>query len=117
MIYSRSKGGLGWLQTHLESSGSTAHQGFHMDSYECISLEAQIKLAPSPACTLCGDGTEDALHAMRDCVATRTLWHCLAPRQLQNNFFSVGFKDWLLLNLTFNQGSGRHARWPEVMAL
>lgn len=68
-------------------------------------------------CSICGFGSEDTLHAIRDCIQARAIWVRFIPLHLVGSFFSTELREWLDNNLSFRQSSGRGAAWPEVMAM
>lgn len=74
------------------------------------------KLTVDSFCALCGVGVESTIHALRDCDQAREVWDRLVPPQLVDRFYSTTLRDWLEDNLGFRRGSGRNAKWPEIMS-
>lgn len=59
----------------------------------CSSWRQQ--LAVTPVCSICGNGSEDILHAIRNCRAAGDVWVRFIPLHLVGNFFLTGLREWL----------------------
>lgn len=50
-------------------------------------------------CSLCAMQPKTIMHTLRNCVFTTTIWKSVILSQLQSQFFSLSFHDWLSWNL------------------
>lgn len=74
-------------------------------------------LSQSACCDRCPAAVEDAMHAVRDCPASKEVWIRFVPPDVHNQFFSFGVQDWLLTNISSGSHPSRGERWPANMAI
>ncbi|MBA0662685.1 hypothetical protein Goklo_006766 [Gossypium klotzschianum] len=56
-------------------------------------------LVVDPSCSICSFPSEDILHILRDCNATKDVWSQVITCNRLTNFFSLNLQDWILLNV------------------
>lgn len=57
-------------------------------------------LSLSDLCPLCSLHSESLLHLFRDCPSISALWGGIVPLDIIGDFYTLEFKEWLLLNLS-----------------
>ncbi|MBA0692696.1 hypothetical protein Goari_010233, partial [Gossypium aridum] len=57
-------------------------------------------------CGVCSHVSEDVLHVLRDCTATRYMWDLLIQMDWHTKFYSSSLQEWLVLNLWFYYSGG-----------
>lgn len=66
-------------------------------------------------CSLCQNGTETIIHALRDCPSAKATWHQLGVCPTDPSFFAANLKDWLFSNCNADQKSGTgQPPWHQV---
>ena len=68
-------------------------------------------LCDSEECSRCHLQAETLLHALRDCVFSRRLWHEVLPPSLRSQFFMDQQESWLVSNLTSQRVGENNIPW------
>ncbi|KAH9723430.1 putative leucine-rich repeat receptor-like serine/threonine-protein kinase [Citrus sinensis] len=86
-----------WLVLHnrLKTKAEISRRHVHLDS----------------SCDRCGDGDENTLHVLRDCMVARRFWYAILPIHQRQYFFSLNLKDWMSYNLTNADQVGSDLSW------
>jgi ribonuclease HI len=67
-------------------------------------------------CHSCTQFEETTIHVMRDCPIAVNVWRHLLPAQDRGNFFTVGYHDWIQLNLSNKFGKNSENNWTAIWA-
>lgn len=65
----------------------------------------------------CCGGTEDPLHAVRDCTPSKQDWDSLLPSAMASTFYHNDTRDWVLSNLKHREDEGRMLPLPKTWAI
>ena len=62
---------------------------------ECLSARG---IAVGNSCPICLNGTENIIHALRDCPSAKGIWYQLGVLPSDPMFFAENLKEWLVSN-------------------
>ncbi|KAF7826704.1 non-LTR retroelement reverse transcriptase-like [Senna tora] len=62
-------------------------------------------------CKRCGQSSESAIHAIRDCPVVSGLWKSLVHTRYYSSFFTSNLQDWIMCNLSRNMGYEEDFDW------
>ncbi|KAG4133043.1 hypothetical protein ERO13_D08G070733v2, partial [Gossypium hirsutum] len=66
----------------------------------------------------CYYGTEDILHALKDCPTTKDIWKLIVPATRWSQFFSGSLLEWIRTNLeTHGQITRHEVLWPTLFGI
>ncbi|KAF7821084.1 Ribonuclease H-like protein [Senna tora] len=68
-------------------------------------------------CKRCGQSSESAIHAIRDCPVVSGLWKSLVHTRYYNIFFTSNLQDWILCNLSKNMGYEEDLDWSSKFGI
>lgn len=57
----------------------------------------------NPDRSRCNLGKEDVVHAIRDCQASKEVCRSFVLPELQQRFFPLNLREWLLMNLSYRK--------------
>ncbi|KAH9735403.1 putative ribonuclease H protein [Citrus sinensis] len=83
------------LYNRLKTKAEISRRHVHLDS----------------SCDRCGDGDENTLHVLRDCMVARRFWYAILPIHQRQYFFSLNLKDWMSYNLMTADQFGSDLSW------
>ncbi|CAL1353594.1 unnamed protein product [Linum trigynum] len=89
-------------------------------AHERISCNAQRMarhITQDPFCFRCATQIETALHIFRDCPPAAFLWARSVPSELQNEFFSLPFGQWLRWNLGKSDTAAMGMPWSAFFSI
>ena len=73
-------------------------------------------ISNSALCPMCNVESESILHCLRDCVIAKDVWSKISDNWLNEDFFLMSLKEWLLFNFA-NQKEINNAAWSTIFGV
>lgn len=73
-------------------------------------------ISNSALCPMCNMDSESILHCLRDCVIAKDVWSKISDNWLNEDFFLMSLKEWLLFNFA-NQKEINNAAWSTIFGV